>query len=709
MAIAALGAGCSEDLEEKTQTGSRNNEIQLVFSGADGENQEYTKSIASESENEIGDLKVYLFASDATDGTYYYLETWTEGTAYDKGNPTATNFQKKASGTSWVSSIYPNELKGLPYIKLMCVANNAGGVTDGKFYDASNGEILTPLTAVTVDANGTVENAAAATTEAAFKAAFTKYMQNTPGGTEDIIRTPLLMTGSGQVKISGSVSKVTIDMKRIVARFDIDNTSTKSQLTIETITLANARKNGSLWGTTLTGWTSDDERTANLMTYADITYTDFVGANQGMVESAIYTYPGLTTDESYLIIKGKYKSPIPGAGNLIDVTYNVPIQKTEGEVTTPIAIQANNRYKLRITDVTQSNIYASFEVVDWISGGGIHVKPDNDAPVFDEATGIAVVTGDAPTAIVGAINSFKLADNTEKFNLTVAATGKVRAETAPAFTKSATDWLTVGEASYEEKDGIWYTQFPVTIAEDANKQPINVTFINETASFDPDLWTTLTFYGPSEAPILADGGNNSLGNTVEADGATMYNVVNGFINVKAWCVEGTTVELPSGDKFEQIGKPVTDGYYTTFTFKIKAELDQTSYDFTFKNTGDNSKTKTFTVTKTDVTTTATLGDDVSNYAELADNGNGAYDVTTDTNALSTNTYTLKISAAEDVSVELPNGKWLKVIKEKFEGGVASFKVSLNSAATKFDDFEIVFVNKLDATSKATVTMKKKTI
>lgn len=223
------------------------------------------------------------------------------------------------------------------------------------------------------------------------------------------------------------------------------------------------------------------------------------------------------------------------------------------------------------------------------------------------------------------------------------------------------------------------------------------------------MWTTLTFYGPSEAPILADGGNNSLGNTVEADGATMYNVVNGFINVKAWCVEGTTVELPSGDKFEQIGKPVTDGYYTTFTFKIKAELDQTSYDFTFKNTGDNSKTKTFTVTKTDVTTTATLGDDVSNYAELADNGNGAYDVTTDTNALSTNTYTLKINAAEDVSVELPNGKWLKVIKEKFEGGVASFKVSLNNAATKFDDFEIVFVNKLDATSKATVTMKKKTI
>lgn len=51
-----------------------------------------------------------------------------------------------------------------------------------------------------------------------------------PGG---IIATPLLMTGEGQTKISGSVSKVDIDLKRIVARFDIDNTASKSNLTIQ--------------------------------------------------------------------------------------------------------------------------------------------------------------------------------------------------------------------------------------------------------------------------------------------------------------------------------------------------------------------------------------------------------------------------------------------------------------------------------------------
>ena len=56
--------------------------------------------------------------------------------------------------------------------------------------------------------------------------------------TGGIIATPLLMTGEGQTKISGSVSKVDIDLKRIVARFDIDNTASKSNLTIQKLTLA---------------------------------------------------------------------------------------------------------------------------------------------------------------------------------------------------------------------------------------------------------------------------------------------------------------------------------------------------------------------------------------------------------------------------------------------------------------------------------------
>lgn len=204
MAFAGLGAGCtSDDLGGGTTAGTRTNELQLVFSGTNGESEEYTKAIASDSENKIDKLNVYLFASDEADGTYYYLEKWEEGTAYDPAQPAQTNFVKQGSGTSWKASIYPNELKGLPYLKLLCVANKdvTGNITDDKFYDADGTEILagaTVLTPVTVDAAGTVNNPANATTETAFNAAFTKQLLNVDAGTKDIIHTPLLMTGKNQ-------------------------------------------------------------------------------------------------------------------------------------------------------------------------------------------------------------------------------------------------------------------------------------------------------------------------------------------------------------------------------------------------------------------------------------------------------------------------------------------------------------------------------
>ncbi|MFR8355030.1 MAG: hypothetical protein ACLVEJ_04700 [Parabacteroides sp.] len=90
------------------------------------------------------------------------------------------------------------------------------------------------------------------------------------------------------------------------------------------------------------------------------------------------------------------------------MTYNIPIVKTPEDATPTdpanyIAINANSRYKLHITDVTESNIFSTFEVEDWTSGGGVIVKPENDAPVFDAATGFTAATGgdagDIPVAV----------------------------------------------------------------------------------------------------------------------------------------------------------------------------------------------------------------------------------------------------------------------------------------------------------------------
>ena len=44
-------------------------------------------------------------------------------------------------------------------------------------------------------------------------------------------------------------------------------------------------------------------------------------------------------------------------------------------------VAPNTRYTLHIKEVMEATITAFFEIVDWTSGGGVIVKPDNAAPV----------------------------------------------------------------------------------------------------------------------------------------------------------------------------------------------------------------------------------------------------------------------------------------------------------------------------------------
>ena len=67
LAFAGLGASCSDDERNGGDTSgiAGRSELQIVFSGT-GESQEYTKATASEGENKIDKLQVYLFAAATT-------------------------------------------------------------------------------------------------------------------------------------------------------------------------------------------------------------------------------------------------------------------------------------------------------------------------------------------------------------------------------------------------------------------------------------------------------------------------------------------------------------------------------------------------------------------------------------------------------------------------------------------------------------------
>lgn len=579
LALAGLGSSCTKDdgTEGPTPSGAAN-EIQLVFSGS-GESEEYTKAIASESENEIANLKVYLFgasSAEATDAEYQYMETWTKVDA----SPGNKNFILQPSGSSWTASIKPNELKGLPYLTLVCVANQDNLFkADGADFDA--------LEAVATDAEGKVTTPG--TKLDAFKAAYTAKLAK-----DGIITTPLAMTGTGTTKISGSVSKVAITLKRIVARFDIDNTTATSQLTIESVAMGQGRPNGSLFGATLTEIQAP-ATSSDLFTYADVSFAG-ENANQGTLESAIYVYPNLPTDLSYLIIKGKFKSP--STGEQIPVTYNIPVVKTPedaqpGDAANYIAINANSRYKLRITDVTESNIYSTFEVEDWTSGGGVIIKPENAKPELKEITGANI-----PAELTGGL--YRTAD-AGTFNIVMTSTGSLEYSRG-LVTKAdeEIDWLTVGDFTSEQKDGLTVTTFPVTITAATGKHPVSLTFINQAASYDPDLQTTLTFVGPETAPVLTDvAKGHSEGNSVdvtspETPKATMVKAVGSYVSVNLFCVDGIAeVTEPEGYSVKAVS---TDGFTTTYRVAI-TDTDKAKDNVTidFKNKAATGNMVTLTI------------------------------------------------------------------------------------------------------------------
>lgn len=631
-ALLALLAGCSQgELGTDDAPGKGvGKEIRLVFSGG-GESQEYTRAIASESENQIDNLDIYVFAATADGGDYQYLETW-KATAQD--DTAAKTFKLSGAGTARKASIFPTELKGIPNLKLYCVANST------TLYKA-DGDPIGPLVAVKTNAaTGAIETDGTKATD------FEKYCtaKLEPAGTA--LGTPLVMTGSGTTKILGNIATVNIELKRRVSRFDIDNESAKTGLIIESVALGNGRNQATVMPGTLT--TLDDAgRTASLIKYpvTEGSYLMLPKANQGVTESALYTYPLKDTDEAFLIIKGKYQNPMQK--DPVPVEYHLDIQRAPdtGGATAFIDVVANTRYTLHIKEVMEATITAFFEIVDWTSGGGVIVKPDNAAPVVT-ALNVEGTDTDVATKEISVT-----ADGTEKtITLTATASGKVQ----PKFSTTTgwdIDWLEHDDTSYKSEvvDGVTTTTmtFKYTLTAATPYVPVTLTLANESASQDESVYTTLTIVPPATAPVLdfatPDAATGNFNLYDQANGKlTMYKTSKSSITLGASCPFGTKLvlnnQLPwlevskskSGPAPSTTGTPATDvsvstpveEYYTLMLKDVTATSDVNS-KFEIINLGDATQTLELTVELLDpaITTielTGTTGGAAYNNYKITD-------------------------------------------------------------------------------------------
>lgn len=715
LALAGLGTACSNDdgMGGNDPQSGTGNEIQLVFSGS-SDGTVYTKAIASAEENAIDNLDVYVFASDRADGTYYYLEKWGMGVD-DKTNKT---FSLKDAGTSKQATLYPGELVNLPYLKLYCVAN-----PQAKLFEKDGTTELT-LSQVTAYDNVTgAPSPANATLSTAFEEAVSESLDAVT-----MLHPSLVMTGSGLTKISGSVSKVEIELKRIVARFDIDNNTQTSQLTIDSISIGQGRKNGKLFSAL--DATADKIETADfatkLMTYAGNDFTSVLNHNQGIGESALYTYPSLASDSAYLIIKGKYKSP--DKAEQIPVTYHVPLVKTlsQDPAVKPeyISINRNSRYKLRITDVTNSNIYGTFEVVDWTSAGGVIIKPENEAPVFNGALDLAAVTGTVPEQDATDPSLYKLTDDAGEFTLRTIASSNVTATVA--LTKADAPWLTLKSTkdpvAVDSLPGMMETVFTFSYTDATGKLPCKVTFRNDAGNWDPACWTVVTFAGPYATPVLsAVTPTGTLGNVVEltdpaAPAATMYKAKDSEIKIKAMCIDGitTTVTPSTGVSITEVE---TKDYITTYSIKITDTTLVTtdSVKVEFKNAKSDAGKALITLPIAIKSAALTLAEGANSdnaAADYTDIANGNIKVDTDLLSIPTDkSFTFKVNSPLGLTApDFSTCKWLTITESQAwleSNGYAEYTVKMAATpvyAGSVDAF--TFTNKLANAGDVTVTFVK---
>ena len=565
-------------------------EIQLVFNGgSDGEI--YTRGIATDSENEIKDLRIYVFASsDQTN--YFYQELWsTDATDVAAG---ASALTLQGTGVTRKTSIFPNEWKGMHFLKLYCVANSG-------LYAAADGTTAATLTAISDAGDGT-GSTAGATTNVDFEAFVTGKVDANP------IETPLAMRGAALTKISGNYSKVDVELKRIVARFDIDNDADKTALTIEKISVEKANPYATLF--------DDPAGAGTLGTYPVTDYTLLKNANAGVSTGALYMNPSAQANKSVLVIEGQYLNP--NTKVQVPVIYKLPIAKNpstpvaSGTDVTYVDVLYNHRYTLRISQVTEAEITAMFEIEDWTSGGGVDIKPDNDVkPEIIDVTG---ATWTAPATRISV-------DADGDITIVTKATGQVAARIAaidqPVTRAAAADdadvagWLVAkGAAEYSTVDGLTQTTlvFTATLTGAADVLlPMNITLVNAAASDDADLQTVLTVIPPAENPVaaLSDAYTGSSYNTADfttnaaSPTGTMYKGTDSKLYVDVTCPFGVEITQDANDLFT-VRKVATAGLMETYCFTLKdAATAETSATITIANKDDSAKKLEWAITLSD--------------------------------------------------------------------------------------------------------------
>ncbi len=564
-------------------------------------------SIATEAENEIATLDVYVFGAKAEGDTYTFRERFAyrqDGSALPAG---AKELNLTPSTDNATTTALLELQKGL-FVHLYCIANqtdlinpvDGNPVADTDFtpliYDIETGLLTDGIP-----------------TELQFQ----KYHSSLLTNASPALALPLPMTGAQTTPIDltdfGSSARVQVGFKltRTMARFDVSNIEADSKFHLESISMGNGRRGTTFFPAKVYGATPAVD--GELITYPA---SAFEGnkANMGLQVSAFYSYPCLLEDEGYLILNGTYQVNLTEKK---EVTYKVPFkQQTADGGSVELEINPNHRYTIGITKANEYSLNFTLDVAEWDEGGSID-EYDPNAGTNGSGTTITIsdalkdkISYDVTTRIV-TMSTLNAGDG---FTVEVGTGSEPKLQKTYSGSVAAQqyDWLEVSAATPVTKAAVSGYQYAVSVKAGYDKDDYPKAVLRFTNGMDGNENIVIVEAAPGE-PFLTSPATVTL--HTEANNKIPTLVITGK------SIGGSTIEGP-----EWLTYKTTSSDKINFSYVIELNPSKANFPdalpsaqtITIKNKADASKTTEVTVSFTEAD--AWLVEDLANFDEKTSDG-----------------------------------------------------------------------------------------
>ncbi len=481
--------------------------------------------IATEDENYIKTLDVYVFGSLKEEGPYTFQELH-----YYRDDASLTHLAGiKSFSFDLNAGTEPNTTTGLLrltkglFVKFYCIANRTqlygvDAAGDLKPYDYFSSLVQTapgqPANTVTPGVP----------VETDFLKLQTQLIDPEGATEDDIFVNPLPMTGAYTTPLdltdfsTATRAQVGFRLSRMVARFDIVNVAKDSRFTVESISMSNGRSASRFFP--IKPLKTKGETEGDLITYPvrkvlpdrQLAPTD-ADLKLNLTEGAFYTWPSPKDDEGYLILNGMYDI------NMTDsqpVSYKVPFKQMVNGVGTYIEVNYNHRYTIEITKADPTRLDVTLKVTDWEEDVELDpYTPDND---FDRNTPLALEAGAQGAYVTKKGQVSLMPDAASEFSFVMGSNATLKSELV--FQDGSAEWLELASAAVPvTRATSQSTKYTVTtvdakLAEVSKLLPVTIRLTNPASGIRKDIKVFAT-RGPEVTPVKEEGSTSTF------DAATM--------------------------------------------------------------------------------------------------------------------------------------------------------------------------------------------